>query len=155
MIIRRGTGTQQRSTAKDAGPNGPYTSVRLSEDGGITQFGAHLETLEPGSRSSHRHWHEREDEFLYMLSGEAVLVENDGEHLLRAGDCACWPAGVNNAHHLLNRTSSPCSYIIVGTRAANDVCHYPDGGTTLHREGAVWRLVDNTGAVVKSGRTEA
>jgi len=152
MIIRHEKGTLRRVDAKDAGPNGPYASARLSEDGGLTQFGAYVETLEPGSRSSNRHWHEREDEFLYVLSGEVTLVENDGEHALQSGDSACWPAGVANAHHVINRSEVPCTYLIVGTRVTHDVCHYPDSGTTLHTEGQTWRLVDNAGVVIKSGR---
>ena len=64
----------------------------------------------PGSRSSERHWHEKEEEFLYLISGEATLVENDGEHVMLPGDAACWPAGVPNAHHVINRCSSPCTY---------------------------------------------
>jgi uncharacterized cupin superfamily protein len=152
MIIRNGTATLQVATAEQAKRHGPYTSARLSEDGGLKQFGAYVETLEPGSRSSDRHWHEQEDEFLYMLSGEATLIENDGEHLLASGDAACWPAGTPNAHHLVNRSGFPCSYLIVGTRVSNDVCHYPDAGRTLYTEGDTWRLEDADGQVVKSGQ---
>ena len=106
MIIRRGTATLQVATAEQVKRHGAYSSARLSEDGGLKQFGAYIETLEPGSRSSDRHWHEQEDEFLYMLSGEATLIENDGEHLLASGDAACWPAGTPNAHHLVNRPNA-------------------------------------------------
>ena len=103
-----------------------YSALPYSEQGGLTQFGAFVETLTPGSWSSQRHWHETEDEFLYMLEGEVVLVENDGEHVLRCGDVACWPAGVPNAHHLINRSSEPATYLIVGSRLPDDECHYPD-----------------------------
>ena len=152
MIIRRGKATLHRVEAGQSGSSGSYTSARLSEDGGLTQYGAYVETLEPGSRSSKRHWHEREDEFLYMLDGEAVLVEEEGEYLLTNGDCACWPAGVPNAHHLINRSNAPCSFLIVGTRLTHDVCHYPDSGTTLYTEGETWRVVDSAGEVIKSGQ---
>jgi len=152
MIIRKGQATLQHATEAQAMRNGAFTSARLSEDGGITQFGAYVETLEPGSRSSERHWHEREDEFLYMLSGEAVLVENDGEHPLRPGDSACWPAGVANAHHVINRSGAPCAYLVVGTRVGDDVCHYPDSQTTLYTEGEQWRVEDAAGRIVRSGR---
>ena len=128
-----------------------YSSLRLSEDGGLKQFGAYVETLEAGSRSSDRHWHEQEDEFLYVLSGEATVIEDDGEHRLVSGDTACWPAGTPNAHHVVNRSSGPCSYLIVGTRVSHDVCHYPDSGRTLYTEGDKWRLEDANGQVIKSG----
>lgn len=105
---------------------GRATWLPLSDAGGLTQFGAALETLPPGAVSSHRHWHEAEDEFLYMLSGYLVLVENDGEHPLGPGDAAAWKAGDPNAHHLVNRSAEPATYLIVGTRAAHDRCHYPD-----------------------------
>lgn len=151
MIIRSGKATVEIASEQRAQRNGMCSSARLSDDGGLTQFGAYIETLEPGSRSSDRHWHEQEDEFLHMLSGTAVLVENDGEHTLQPGDTACWPAGVPNAHHMVNRSSSSCSYLIVGTRVTHDVCHYPDSGKTLYTEGKNWRLEDAAGEVVKSG----
>ena len=151
MIIRRGTATLQFATAEQAKRHGAYSSARLSEDGGLKQFGAYIETLEPGARSSDRHWHEQEDEFLYVLSGEATVIEDDGEHLLVSGDTACWPAGTPNAHHVVNRSGVPCSYLIVGTRVSHDVCHYPDSGRTLYTEGDKWRLEDAGGQVVKSG----
>jgi uncharacterized cupin superfamily protein len=152
MIIKRGQGRLEIATAEQAKRHGRFTSARLSEDGGLTQFGAYVETLDPGARSSERHWHEREDEFLHVLSGEATVIENDGEHLLLPGDTACWPAGVDDAHHVVNRSTAPCSYLIVGTRVGDDVCHYPDSGTTLYTEGETWRVVDAEGNVVRSGR---
>ena len=151
MIIRKGKATLQVATAEQAKRHGAYNSLRLSEDGGLKQFGAYVETLVPGSRSSDRHWHEEEDELLYVLSGEATLIEDDGEHLLVPGDTACWAAGTPNAHHVMNRSGAPCSYLIVGTRAIHDVCHYPDSGRTLYTEGDRWRLEDADGRVVKSG----
>jgi uncharacterized cupin superfamily protein len=152
MIIRKGKATLQVATAEQAQRHGAYSSARLSEDGGLRQFGAYIETLEPGSRSSDRHWHEQEDEFLYVLSGEATVIEDDGEHLLFSGDAACWPAGIANAHHVVNRSSGPCSYLIIGTRVSHDVCHYTDSGRTLYTEGDKWRLEDADGRIVKSGR---
>lgn len=142
-------------TSDGRGPaHGPFESLRYSEAGGITQYGAYVETLQPGSTSSNRHWHEKEDELLYVISGEVTVVENDGPHLLRPGDAACWPAGVPNAHTVENRSSAPCAYLIIGTRLTHDVCHYPDIGRTLHTEGETWRLVEADGTVVKSGRLD-
>jgi uncharacterized cupin superfamily protein len=151
MIIRRGRASLQFATAEQAKRLGAYSSARLSEDGGLKQFGAYIETLEPGSRSSDRHWHEQEDEFLYVVSGEATVIEDDGEHLLVSGDTACWPAGTLNAHQVVNRSETPCSYLIVGTRVSHDVCHYPDSGRTLYTESYKWRLEEADGQVVKSG----
>ena len=95
--------------------------------GGLTQFGANLVTLPPGTWSSQRHWHSHEDEMVVMLDGEARLVEEDGETLLRPGDSACVPAGAPNGHHLQNRSTGPCRFLAIGTdRIDIDHCHYPD-----------------------------
>lgn len=87
---------------------------RLAPAGGLTDFGVSLVRLEPGAWSSQRHWHDGEDEFLLMLEGEAVLVEDDGETLLRAGDCAAFPKGTGNGHHLQNRSGRDCRFVVVG-----------------------------------------
>lgn len=105
---------------------GEYRTQPLSDVGGLTQFGAFIETLMPGARSSHRHWHSDEDEFLYTLSGTVTLWEDDGAHDLPPGTCACWPAGVPNGHCLENRTDSPVLYFIAGSRLPEDDCTYPD-----------------------------
>lgn len=88
---------------------------RLAPAGGLTQFGVSQVTLKPGAWSSQRHWHDEEDEFLVMLSGEAVLVEDSGRTVLRPGDCAAWPKGNSNGHHLRNESDSDCSFIVVGS----------------------------------------
>ena len=119
---------------------GRYQAWELSEAGGLTQFGAALETLAPGAASSQRHWHENEDEFLYLLEGELTLIENDGEHLLHPGDACAWKAGDANAHRLENRTDAPASFLIVGTRADRDVCHYADIDLLYTRENGVSRF---------------
>jgi uncharacterized cupin superfamily protein len=95
--------------------------------GGLTQFGANLVVLAPGAWSSQRHWHSHEDEMLVLLEGEAVLVEEDGETLLRPGDIACFPAGAANGHHLQNRAARPCRFLAIGTNHPDvDECAYPD-----------------------------
>jgi len=86
---------------------------RLAPAGGVSEFGASHVVLKPGGWSSHRHWHDSEDEMLVMLSGEAVLVEDDGRTVLRAGDIAAWPKGVTNGHHLRNESDADCSYIAI------------------------------------------
>jgi uncharacterized cupin superfamily protein len=87
---------------------------RLAPASGLTDFGASHVVLKPGAWSSQRHWHFGEDEFLVMLSGEAVLVEDEGRTVLRPGDCAAWPKGVANGHHLINESGEDCAFVVVG-----------------------------------------
>ncbi|WP_245297247.1 cupin domain-containing protein [Rhizobium oryziradicis] len=84
---------------------GPYEALLLSDAGGLTQFGAFVETLPPGSRSSHKHWHEQEDELIYMLSGIATLHEGDTINEMHPGDTATFKAGAALGHCLENRSS--------------------------------------------------
>ena len=98
----------------------------LGDKFGLTQFGVNLTTLEPGGRSALRHWHEREDEFVLVIEGELVLVDDAGEHLMGKGMCAGFKAGVANGHCLLNRSKAPATYVEIGTRSADEVAHYPD-----------------------------
>jgi uncharacterized cupin superfamily protein len=87
---------------------------RLAPACRLTDFGVSHVTLKPGAWSSQRHWHDGEDEFLVMLDGEAVLVEDDGRTVLRPGDCAAWPKGCTNGHHLRNESDRDCTFIVVG-----------------------------------------
>ena len=98
---------------------------RMAPASGITDFGYSHVTLKPGAWSAQRHWHEGEDEFVVMLSGEAVLIDDDGEHPMCAGDVAAFPKGDGNGHVLVNRSDSDCVFIAVGKPSATD-CHYPD-----------------------------
>ena len=98
---------------------------RLGPASGLSDFGVSHVTLEPGAWSSQRHWHEGEDEFLVVVSGEAVLVDDSGEHSMRAGDCASFPKNDGNGHVLQNRSDGPCVFVVVGRPAAS-ACHYPD-----------------------------
>jgi uncharacterized cupin superfamily protein len=91
----------------------------------LTDFGANVTTLEPGAWSSQRHWHEGEDELVVMLEGEAVLVEDRGETLMRPGDIAVFPKGIANGHHLINRSGQPCRLIAIG-RTPAAACYYSD-----------------------------
>jgi uncharacterized cupin superfamily protein len=93
---------------------------------GLTQFGVNLTRLKPGAASAHRHWHETEDEFVYILEGEATLIDNAGEVVLKAGDCAGFKANDPNAHCLINKSQRDVVFIEVGTRATTDRYHYPD-----------------------------
>ncbi|MCT2398102.1 cupin domain-containing protein [Novosphingobium mangrovi (ex Huang et al. 2023)] len=100
---------------------------RLAPVGGLTEMGASHVVLQPGAWSSQRHWHNDEDELLVMLTGEAVLVEDDGRTVLRPGDVCAWPKGATNGHHLINESDAPCSFIAIsagnrsGTGAYSDI----------------------------------
>lgn len=118
------------------GRYGPFRADWISEPGGLTQFGAFIETLPPGSRSSIKHWHAAEDEMIYMLEGEATLHEGEATTLLRPGDAATFRAGDPVGHCLENRSAAPIRYLVVGTRAASDVVTYPDHDRVLRRDDA-------------------
>jgi uncharacterized cupin superfamily protein len=105
----------------------------LGDAGGLTDFGVNLTRLPPGCWSSQRHWHTHEDEFVYVLSGELVLLTDAGEQPLRAGECAAFPKNVADGHHLVNRGEETAVYLEIGSRRAEDACHYPD--VDLHIEG--------------------
>lgn len=98
---------------------------RLAPAGGITEYGVSHVTLQPGAWSSQRHWHEGEDEFVVMIFGEAVLIDDTGEHVMAPGDCAAFPKGDGNGHVLQNRGAVPCVFVAVGRPGVTD-CHYPD-----------------------------
>jgi uncharacterized cupin superfamily protein len=98
---------------------------RLAPAGGLEDFGVSHVVLRPGAWSSQRHWHEGEDEFVVVLSGEAVLVDDSGETVMRTGDCAAFPKNDCNGHVLQNRSAADCVFIAVG-RPAETRCHYPD-----------------------------
>ena len=100
--------------------------VKLGDAAGLTQFGVNLLHLEPGTWSSQRHWHTAEDEFVYVLEGEVALVDDAGETLLRAGDCAGFKAGDPNGHHLINRSWGNALFLAVGPNNPADRATYPD-----------------------------
>lgn len=133
------------------GPDpGPYRYRLLSDPGGLTQFGAFIEELPPGSASGHRHWHADEDEMILMLSGEVVLVE-EGETVLRAGDAAAWPAGLAVGHRLENRSDAPARYLVVGTRAGRDTIHYSDHDLITHKDGSARQYLRRDGREYPKG----
>lgn len=110
-----------------AGPCLARRRKRLGDAVGLSQFGVNLLSLPDGAWSSQRHWHAGEDEFVWVLEGEVVLVEDGGETVLRAGDCAGFKAGVPNGHKLENRSGREALLLEVGTRSATtDACDYPD-----------------------------
>ena len=100
---------------------------RLARDSGLTAFGVNLSRLPPGAWSSQRHWHTHEDEFVMVVEGELVLVSDDGEEILHAGDCAAFKAGDPNGHHLINRSDRDALVLEIGNNdPVNDACDYPD-----------------------------
>ena len=101
----------------------------------LTQFGVNLVTLAPGSWSSQRHWHAKEDEFIYVLQGEVTLVTNAGQKTLTAGMAAGFPAGKADGHHLINQSDKPALYLEVGTRAVSEEAHYSDIDMIARKEG--------------------
>jgi uncharacterized cupin superfamily protein len=130
---------------------GGLATLHLSVAGGVTQWGAYIDTLQPGTYSSHRHWHTAEDEFMLVLEGTATLRDDDGLHDLAPGDAAAWPHGCPNAHHVTNRTDAPVSYLIVGSRVAGDICHYPESGRKQVNGTTTWQVLDADGSILRGG----
>ena len=128
--------------------------IQFGRAGSLTHLGANVVILEPGKKSSERHYHANSDEFLLVLKGVATVVENDGAHELSPGDCACWPAGAENAHTVENRTDASIEFLVAGTNPLKDLVRYPDAGRTLYHEPPEWRLVADDGTVLKHGKTE-
>ncbi len=118
---------------------------RLGNAVGLDQFGVNLSRLKPGAASSQRHWHRHEDELIYVLEGELVLVEDDGETLLGPGDAAGWKAGVPNGHCLINRTDRDAVYLEIGSRAAREVATYPDIDMRAEKDETGMRYVHRDG----------
>lgn len=103
------------------------TVLSLGDAGGLTQFGANLVTLPPGSWASQRHVHSAEDEFCYILTGQPTLIDNHGEQLLRAGDALAHKAGDGNAHHIVNKSDQEVTFLVIGSRRPEiDDVTYPD-----------------------------
>lgn len=126
MILRHRTVATVPRSPGAAASQRALSGTTLSDSAGVSQFGVHIVELHPGAQSSDRHWHEREDEFLLVLAGQATVVENDGPHRLGSGDAACWPAGVADGHHERNLSDQPCLYLIVGWRTPDDLVDYSD-----------------------------
>ena len=119
---RKGTGYPPPFDA----PCAQRVRQRLGNAGGLTDFGVNLMHLPPGNWSSQPHWHSHEDEFVYVLEGELTLIEDGGETVLRAGDCAAFPKNAGNGHHLINRSDRMAIYLEVGSRRREDLTVYSD-----------------------------
>jgi uncharacterized cupin superfamily protein len=138
--VRKGTGYPAPFDA----PCAERTRRRLGDAGGLQDFGVNLMTLPPGGWSSQRHWHSHEDEIVYVLEGELTLVEDEGQTLLRAGECAAFAKGSGNGHHLKNLTSAVAVYLEVGSRHPDDLTTCSDidmmssnaDGRFVHKDGS-------------------
>jgi uncharacterized cupin superfamily protein len=136
---RKGTGYPPEFNA----PCADRIRKRLGDVGRLKDFGVNLMRLPPGNWSSQRHWHSHEDEFVYVLEGEIVLIEDGGETLLRAGDCAAFPKGTGNGHHMINKSGVMAVYLEMGSRQPDDVTTCSDidmmspnrDGRFLHKDG--------------------
>jgi len=118
---------------------------RLGDAGGLTQFGVRMMIMQPGSKSSLRHWHQTEDEFVMVTLGELVLITDAGETTVRPGDCAAFAAGDTNGHHLINRSPSEARFLVVGTKVEKDVCTYSDVDLRVEIDGATDRFTRKDG----------
>jgi uncharacterized cupin superfamily protein len=112
---------------------------------GLTQFGVNLTKLEPGASTSILHWHEQEDELVYILSGECVLIEGDSETVLTAGDSAGWKANTPVGHCIVNRSNAEVLLLEVGTRAPSERSHYPGSDLKFERDGTTIRVLHLNG----------
>ncbi len=125
-------------------PCAARTRQRLGDAGSLRDFGVNLMTLPPDGWSSQRHWHSDEDEFVYVLQGEMTLIEDDGETVLHGGDCAAFPKGTGNGHHMINKSSAVAVYLEVGSRNPQDLTTCSDidmtsssaDGRFVHKDGS-------------------
>src|ERR1700731_3814586 len=118
---------------------------RLGVAAGLDQFGVNLTTLKSGAASALRHWHEKEDELVYILEGEVVLIEDEGETVLKPGDAAGFKANTPNGHHLVNRTQRDVVYLEIGTRSKHETATYPDVDLVATRGEAGMRYTRKNG----------
>lgn len=121
------------------------SSLRLADAGGLTQFGVNLVTLEPGAMSSLRHWHQAEDEFVMVTEGECVLIQDEGETVMRPGEYAAFKAGDPNGHHFVNRSGAVARFLVVGSRAPREVATYSDVDMKIEIEGGKASLLYKDG----------
>ena len=118
---------------------------RLGDAVGLTQFGVSLVRLKPGAAAGVRHWHENEDEFIYVLEGHVTLVEDEGETRLSPGDVAGFRAGVPNGHSMVNKSQADVVMLVIGTRAKQERGHYPDADLAYEFDGKTFRFTHKSG----------
>ena len=113
---------------------------------GLDQFGVNVVTLEPGAWSSQRHWHAEEDEFVYVLEGEVVLGDDNGDYIMTAGMCAGFKANSGNGHHLKNVSDKTAVYLEMGSRKAKDHVTYSDIDMLAIKDGGPWKFLKKDGS---------
>jgi uncharacterized cupin superfamily protein len=118
---------------------------KLGDALGLKNFGVNLTTLKPGAQSALRHWHEKQDEFIYVVRGELVLVTDAGEQTLTSGMCAGFPAGRADGHHLVNRGTHDAVYLEVGDRTPGDAATYPDDDLAASATAHGWTFTRKDG----------
>lgn len=117
----------------------------LGDPFGLTNFGVNLTRIAPGGQSAARHWHTRQDEFIYVVEGEPTLVTNAGRTRLAAGMCAAFPAGAQDGHCLLNETDRDVLYLEIGDRTPGDGAQYPDDDLVAQFVDGKWRYTRKNG----------
>jgi len=122
------------------------SSLRVGDAGGLTQFGANIVILAPGAKSSLRHWHQEQDEFVMITQGSCTLIDDDGAHEMTVGDCATFKAGDPNGHHFVNETDTEARFLVVGTRTETETGWYSDIDlkVTMNADGAAFTRKDGT-----------
>lgn len=130
------------------------SSLRLGDAGGLTQFGANLVILSPGAKSSLRHWHLNEDEFVMVTQGECILVQDEGETVMRPGDCAAFPAGNKNGHQFINKSNDEARFLVVGTKASHEVATYSDVDLLVEIKGGQATFTHRDGSAYDTARAE-
>jgi uncharacterized cupin superfamily protein len=125
---------------------GTIRRCQLGDAAGLTQFGVNLTTIPPGGISALRHWHEREDELVWVVSGDLVLVEEGTETPLGPGDAAGFKAGVANGHHLVNRSGAPATILEIGSRLPDERGHYPDDDLAVEKTAGAVRFTRKDGS---------
>jgi uncharacterized cupin superfamily protein len=116
----------------------PREKRALGDALGLTKIGVNLTTLMPGKESSMRHYHTHEDEMVFVVEGEVVLVTDGGEQVLAAGTCAAFPAGSTDGHHVVNRSDRPARYLEISNRDPEDSAGYSDVDLAMRREAGTY-----------------
>jgi len=130
-----------------------YKQIKVGDLGGLTQFGVNKTILPTNSATAMRHWHEEEDEFVFIISGSAILVDKDGEHEMNAGDCATFKAGDNNGHAIVNKSNEDVVLLEVGTRSQKEIVHYTDKDLINHvdrTQTKQYTFKDSSGKIIYS-----
>ena len=122
-----------------------FPRKRLGNAAGLENFGVNLVELAPGSASALRHWHDKQDEFIYVVSGEITLLTDAGEEILKVGDCAGFPAGVADGHCLINRSGEKATYLEIGDRTSSDRVTYPDDDLVAQNSPEGWIFTHKDG----------